>query len=326
MPCRSSNSGTSPSPIIGIDLQWFGIIVATGLLIGAGIMRRYGERHGIDDDDLRGMTAWVCIAGFAGAHWFDVLFYQNDATARDPWLIVEFWKGISSYGGFIGGALGWVVFQWWKRLQTGLWADITVVGLLPAFSIGRIGCTLVSDHVGAPTSNPIGWDYPINEVRSRLCSEDLSKCPSWLQAAIRNHVTEIRLWNLGFVELSYLALVNVIVLGLAFQKTKRLKAGFVAALTGALYAPVRFVLEYLRPDQTDPRYIELTFAQWASITALVASIGLMVRILTHAEPAPLAKDLDPKYIGGRRDRVLAPTAAERREREEKRRHGLRRWL
>src|SRR5688500_14835319 len=102
---------------IGIELQWFGIIVALGVLLGASLSRRYGDRHGIDDDDMRGMTAWVVVSGFLGAHLFDALVYEWDKTAEEPIRIIKLWEGISSYGGFIGGAFGWWFFQWWKRLE-----------------------------------------------------------------------------------------------------------------------------------------------------------------------------------------------------------------
>ena len=61
--------------------------------------------------------------------------------------------------------------------------------------------------------------------------------------------------------------VNALVLWLAFRPgEKRLATrGLIAVLTGMLYAPVRFFLDFLRPEETDPRYLGLTFAQWASI-------------------------------------------------------------
>src|SRR3954466_2452478 len=153
---------------LGIPIQWFGMIVAVGVLIGATPLRRYAEWHGVSDEHIRGLLTWVIVAGFLGAHEFDVLAYQwekiGDATMVQPagwwflpagmwpsnWpLVFRIWDGISSYGGFIGGGLGFAIYVWWKRLPARLFADITIVGLLPAFSIGRIGCTVVSDHVGA---------------------------------------------------------------------------------------------------------------------------------------------------------------------------------
>jgi prolipoprotein diacylglyceryltransferase len=149
--CRSSSS--APRTSSGLPIQPFGIIVATGVLIGAEVMRRYALKRGVDEDDLRSLTGWVVVTGFLGAHLFDVLAYEHDKLAKDPLILLKVWDGISSYGGFLGGAMGWWFYVWWKRLTPGMWADATVIGLLLGFSIGRIGCTLVHDHIGRATDS-----------------------------------------------------------------------------------------------------------------------------------------------------------------------------
>ena len=131
--------GAFTIPGIHIDIQSFGMLVAAGVLIGASLLRRYAEWHGISDEHIRMLTGWVTVSGFLGAHLFDVLAYQWSELQQDPLLLVKVWSGISSYGGFIGGATGFALYVWWKRLPPRLMADITVLGLLPAFSIGRIG-------------------------------------------------------------------------------------------------------------------------------------------------------------------------------------------
>ena len=56
-------------------------------------------------------------------------------------------------------------------------------------------------------------------------------------------------------------------------------------LTGLLYAPVRFFLEYLRPEtSTDPRYVGLTFAQWCSIIAFGAAAYAAIACSRTASP------------------------------------------
>jgi phosphatidylglycerol:prolipoprotein diacylglycerol transferase len=90
-----------------LPLQPFGIIVAAGVLIGAELMRRYLLRFGVEEDDIRGLTLWVIATGFIGAHVFDVLAYERDRLEEDPLLILKIWDGISSYGGFLGGAAGY---------------------------------------------------------------------------------------------------------------------------------------------------------------------------------------------------------------------------
>ncbi|HEY5921001.1 MAG TPA: prolipoprotein diacylglyceryl transferase family protein [Kofleriaceae bacterium] len=278
---------------VGIPIQAFGVIVAIGVLIGAGVLRRYAEWHGIPDDHIRGITGWVTVTGFIGAHVFDVLFYQWDKLEQDPLLIVKLWEGISSYGGFIGGALGWWLYVWWKRLPVRVMADVTILGLLVAFSIGRIGCTVVSDHIGAAV-DPSKW-------YAMLAME----YPRHL-GGLAEHYTEITTptitaWNLGLLELLYLIPVNIFILWYAFRPAKpdgedkdgkpkwisQHNAGMATALTGLLYAPVRFFMDYLRfSPEHDPRYLGLTFAQWISIVAFGAAIALVLKIKKNGAPYP----------------------------------------
>jgi phosphatidylglycerol:prolipoprotein diacylglycerol transferase len=284
---------------IGIPIQWFGMIVAVGVLIGATPLRRYAEWHGVSDDHIRGLLTWIMISGFLGAHELDMIAYQwdriGDTTVVTPaswwpgflptglwpsnWpLVLRIWDGISSYGGFIGGAIGFSLYVWWKRLPARLFADITIVGLLPAFSIGRIGCTVVSDHVGAAVDVDrwyafLAMDYP-RKINLAHLAETYPGTSEYIRA-----------WNLGLVEFLYLVPVNLLILWLAFRPSKRMPAGFITVLTGVLYAPVRFFLDFLRPEDTDPRYLGLTFAQWASILAFGAAVYAASRILKTGAPA-----------------------------------------
>jgi len=285
---------------VGLPIQAFGVIVAIGVLIGASLLRRYAEWHGFSDDHIRGLTGWVTVTGFIGAHVFDVLFYQWDDFVENPALIFMIWKGIASYGGFLGGAMGWWFYVWWKRLPMREMADITVIGLLVAFSIGRIGCTVVSDHVGAAVANPDAWyaglamDYP-----RALNVGNLAKHYPHMTGEV------IKAWNLGLIEFMYLVPVNTFILWLSFRKAKpngtdaktgrakfihKTNAGMATVLTGVLYAPIRFFLEFLRPTDTDPRYIGMTFAQWCSIAAFTGAAILAYRIVKNGKPSePVAE-------------------------------------
>ena len=285
---------------VGLPIQAFGVIVAIGVLIGAGVLRRYAEWHGISDDHIRGITGWVTVTGFIGAHVFDVLAYQWGDFMRDPILIIQIWKGISSYGGFLGGAFGFFFYVWWKQNDQNLkalgqpyrlFADTTVLGLLVAFSIGRIACTVVSDHIGAAV-DPTKWyaalamDYPRHLNLAHL-AENYPGTSEYIRA-----------WNLGLIELLYLIPVNIFLLWLAFRPAKpgadkkgkekwidRHPAGLITVLTGVFYAPVRFFLDFLRPEETDPRYLGLTFAQWISIVAFAGAAAFAMRVLRGGKPA-----------------------------------------
>src|SRR5579883_3523081 len=67
-----------------VPIQSFGILVALGVLVGAALLRRYAEWHGVSDDHIRGLLTWVMVSGFLGAHWFDVIAYEWDKL-DEPW-------------------------------------------------------------------------------------------------------------------------------------------------------------------------------------------------------------------------------------------------
>lgn len=280
-----------PSFDLGVPIQAFGVIVAAGVLIGAAILRRYAEWHGVSDDHIRGITGWITVTGFIGAHVFDVLAYEphklDEEIAMWPpsqWpVLLRLWDGISSYGGFIGGAAGFAFYVWWKRLPARLFADIAIVGLLPAFSIGRIGCTVVSDHVGAMVDPDKWYAFLAMEYPTSFNNAAVRELVESLPAGARPEY--ITAWNLGFVEFLYLVPVNALILWLAFRPDKRTPAGFITVLTGVLYAPVRFFLDFLRPETTDKLHAGLTFAQWSSILAFGASIYVAAKILKSGKPA-----------------------------------------
>lgn len=265
--------------VAGLKIEPFGVLVALGVVLGSRILDKYAAWHRASEDDTRALTWWLIISGFIGAHLFDVLAYQWDKMIEDPLLLFKIWSGISSYGGFLGGSLGYTLYVWWKRLSPRLWADIGIVGLLPAFSIGRIGCTLVHDHPGSPTTSALGFDYPLSFTQHL------------------GFTTPMRLHNLALYELAYLIFVNAIVLGLAFRKSKRMPAGFLAVLTGVLYAPVRFFLDYLRLDSTDPRHASLTFAQWSSILVFGVALYVAMQLLKNGKPALTTDDPMPVKPG-----------------------------
>jgi phosphatidylglycerol:prolipoprotein diacylglycerol transferase len=266
--------------VFGLPLIGFGIIAACGVALGGALMRRYGEPRGVAPEHIQGLFGWVFIAGIYGAHLFDLFLYQREDLTRDPLLVVKFWAGISSWGGFIGGALAFALYVRFKRLPVRLLADVAIVGLLAAFSIGRIGCTVVSDHIGAAV-DPSAWYAFLAEHYPRAEASVHSGIAELYRA--NPGADDLLAWNLGFIELLYLIPVNALIMSLAFRH--RLNAGFVAALAGLVYAPVRFFLEFLRPEVSDPRYAGLTFAQWCSIAAVVVAAYAAIRIWRRGAPA-----------------------------------------
>lgn len=260
---------------LGIEVEVFGPIVVLGVLVGAEVMQRYGERRGLTASELRRLLAWVIVCGLFSAHAFELLAYQRDRLAADgPIAVLEVWSGLSSFGGFLGGVIGQLLFLWRRTLSPGVVFDTTGVGLLVAFTIGRIGCTLVHDHVGTVTDFVLGVDYP----RAVAAAHGLA-------GALPDGASVVRAHHLGMYELAWLLPMNALILSPAFARKRSLAPGQLAVITALLYAPVRFGLDLLRLASSDPRYGGLTFGQWGAIAVFVAAAIVGIRA-TRRTQAP----------------------------------------
>lgn len=246
-------------PLGPIDIQAFGILVAIGVLLGANLGRRVGDRWGLDPDVVQSEIAWCVITGFVVSHIWDVVWYQPE-NITDFWTVVNVFAGISSVGGFIGATLGFFICmrKWEKRgrVRTKMeYADLAALSILPGWIFGRMGCTVVHDHPGRAAG-----DF-------------------FLAIDFHNHpgIPDGPRHDLGFYEL----LFTIFLCGLMyFLYRKPRRRGFFIGWTAALYGPVRFGLDFLRdaPDlaATDKTYLGLTSAHYISALIFFAGVGTLI--------------------------------------------------
>jgi phosphatidylglycerol:prolipoprotein diacylglycerol transferase len=236
----------APFDLGPVPVSPFDMLVAAGVLVGAWRARARAELLGLELDRLRSLCGWCVAAGFVMAHVFDVLLYQPGALAQDPLLLLRLWAGISSYGGLLGGALGFL----WATRSSGesrlLWLDTLMCGVVPAWLLGRAGCALVHDHVGIASDSPLAVAFP---------------------GGARH--------DLGVLEFLYLGLVVAPVVTVLARRSVR--SGTIGGVVALLYGPVRFALEFLRMPDTDPRYAGLTPAQYLAVPTAIAGALLLWR-------------------------------------------------
>ena len=109
-----------------MPLHPFGILVATGVLLGTSVTARRAERRGYDVVKLNSFITWMLVSAFVLSHALDAVFYHwrdevlrlpwsvNPLADAMPWYIVKPWLGLSSFGGFIGALVGILL---WKYLE-----------------------------------------------------------------------------------------------------------------------------------------------------------------------------------------------------------------
>lgn len=252
-----------------VSIHLFGVLVATGVVVGASLAGRYAERNAIDIDYLRWFGFRLVVGGFIICHIIDVVFYQPDKLADDPLLLLKVWEGISSYGGFIGGL---IMFLWYTRarykppVSRMELADNAIVGFAPGFWFGRMGCTVAHDHQGVPTDFALAVNFKPGKY-------------SGAQTYDLPYNEYITAHDLGLYEAAFLMPVIVFGVFALIKLAKNRRPGLLLAYSCLVYSIPRFFLEFLRIERTDPRYFGLTAAQYFSIGLFAAGLYVVFKIM-----------------------------------------------
>ncbi|MEN3337175.1 MAG: phosphatidylglycerol---prolipoprotein diacylglyceryl transferase [Acidobacteriota bacterium] len=140
----------------GFEITSFGVLVAIGALVGVSLFRRELAWSGLPDNAVDGAILGV-LAGLAGAK----LLWVAEHHGEEAFTSLLFSRGgLSWFGGLVGGvgaALAFFVAKGYPLVRTVAAAS---PALAAGHAIGRLGCFLVGDDYGRPTSLPWGVAFP----------------------------------------------------------------------------------------------------------------------------------------------------------------------
>ncbi len=227
------------------EVTSFGVMVAVGALAGLWFFGRELRARSLPSNALD-----VAIAGLLGGIVGAKLLFVAEHLGEEPFfdLLLDR-SGLSWFGGFAGGiGLGILMIRH-RRLP----AVSVLAASTPALAVGqmfgRLGCFLVGDDYGRPTSLPWGIAFP----------EGLPPTTA------RVHPTQI-------YEAALLAVIAALLVRWRRQglPDRRLLARYLI-LAGA----VRFSIEFIRVNTRVA--LGLTLAQFASLVLLVVGFALLCR-------------------------------------------------
>jgi len=139
----------------------FGVMIALCFLAGYWLISLETKRKKLNEKAVSNMFLATMIGGIVGAK---VLYLFENVPLGDllshPITHLLSRGGLTFYGGFIGAIiLVWIIAV---RNKISMWTvcDLAAPALALAYAIGRIGCLLVGDDYGIPTSLPWGMAFP----------------------------------------------------------------------------------------------------------------------------------------------------------------------
>ncbi len=262
---------TSPGPILvewgPIVIRWYGLLIASAVLIGATLSQSLAARRRIDPDLLSDLAVWLVIAAIPSARLYYVLFQWQD-YAQQPQKIIAIWEGgIAIHGAILGGVIASLIFAKLKRVSFWQLADLVAPSLILGQAIGRWGNFFNSEAFGAPTDLPWKLFIPRYVVEG---GRQIARRPPGFENVEYYHPTFLyeSLWNL---------MVFGLLMTLFFRDLRgnpRLKVGtlFLVYLIG--YSSGRVWIEGLRTDSL--MLGPLRAAQMVSLAGIaIGAIGLV---------------------------------------------------
>ena len=239
-----------------ITLQAFGILAALGVATGVRSAAWAAGRRGLDPRPILDYAIWGVLAGIGVGHLVHVGLYHPHEI-RSLRRVLEFWDGLSSFGGLLGGVVAALVFFRLRGVPLGRYGDAFAVGVPTGWAIARIGCFLVHDHPGRLTRFPLAVAFP-----------DGARHDLGLYEAIVLFAIAALLWRLW---------------------ARRRLEGRLLGLLAVLYGVARFLLDFLRAQDVayaDGRYAGLTPAQYGAMLLVAWGAWRLTRPPTILPPWP----------------------------------------
>jgi phosphatidylglycerol:prolipoprotein diacylglycerol transferase len=229
----------------GVRVTVFGTLVAIGVFAGLAVAERRARRIGIPERTLHAAIAWTVAPGFLVAHLVALAPFAREPEVWSPRVLLAFWNGMSAFGGLVGAYAGFTLYRRIARVEAVPLAETLLQGLVVGWVFGRLGCTLVHDHIGKPST-------------------------FWTAIAFPGGPRH----DLGLYELCFTTLV-LLPTAVVLDRRPRSPGAIIAAIA-LLYAPARFLGDFLRNTDlphADVRYLGLTAAQYACIG--LAGVGFV---------------------------------------------------
>lgn len=135
-----------------LTVYWYGLIIASGAILGLAFVLKEARRIGIDKDLFIDLILYALPISILSARIYYVLF-SWDYYKENLGDIIAIWEGgIAIHGALIGAVLTAVVFA--RKRKVSFWkiADVAAPGILIGQAIGRWGNFMNQEAHGGEVS------------------------------------------------------------------------------------------------------------------------------------------------------------------------------
>ncbi|MDN3551492.1 prolipoprotein diacylglyceryl transferase [Mucilaginibacter aquaedulcis] len=249
-------------------LRWYSVLFLCGFVLSFIILKERFKKEHLNPYLLEKLTIYVVLGTLVGARLGHCLFYDWDYYSKhiaeiflpfqfSPKLKITGYQGLASHGGGIGIFVALFLYnQRYKKYVNLLWIMDQLALVVPlAGCCIRLGNLLNSEIIGKATD--VSWAFIFVQ------DDGIPRHPAQLYEA-----------------LSYLSIFIILNLLAHYRPSKK---GFLLGMFLILIFSARFLLEFVKADQSDfEANMALNMGQLLSIPFVLA--GLVLIIIKRSKP------------------------------------------
>ena len=245
------------------EITGYGVMMMFCFVVGGWLIDRECRRYRFASEYAGDMILAAVVGGIIGAKLWYVALHGADALFSRGGLVY--------YGGFAGGAVA-VILNGWRRGVPLRWtAQLAAPALAAAYAVGRVGCYLVGDDYGRPTTLPWGVAFPEGlppTTAGAMLAEFGLPIPPGATANTLLAVHPTQLYEVAIMLVAFAVLWR--------WRTRSRGTGWLFGAYLIFAGAERFAVEFFRAK--DDRFVGvLTLAQLFSIALVVLGAALLTR-------------------------------------------------
>jgi len=247
----------------------YGVLVATGVLLGLWYARRQAPRAGLDPDKVWNLGIYMVLVALLLAKVWLVLtawgYYVQHP--QEIFSMATFQSGGTFYGGVLGALATILLYTYFQKMPLLAVLDTFGVALPLGHAIGRLGCFAAGCCYGKPTTEPWGVTFT-SPLAAQLAGTPLG---------VHLHPTQLYEATLEFMNLLILVWLS---------PRQRFRGQMIGAYF-MLYGAERGIVEFFRgdPGRTTLFHGSTSLMQLVSVGLVLTGAFLWWRGFTGAAPA-----------------------------------------
>lgn len=288
--------------VFGLEIAFYGIIIAIGVIAGYQVAQYLAKRSGQDSELYLDFALFAIISSIFGARLYYVIFAW-DEFKDNPLHIFNFRTGgLAIYGGLIAGIICAVIYSRVKKINMFLFMDTCAPALLIGQAIGRWGNFFNREAFGKYYDGLFSMLLDIRDVHSdyrrpiEMISSKYAEKPEALERILEIRDKTVLIDGATYIQVHptflYESLFSFALVLFMILYTKHKKFdGEILLMYFIGYGFARFWIEGLRTDQLFLWGSPIAVSQ--VLSAALVLIGIVLYIYNYRK-AKNKKD-DDKY-------------------------------